>query len=177
MSTRISGNASAIELKRFRELVVDSVMATNIVDKELRNGRWNKAFDKKHEESAREATNRKATIIIEHLIQASDVSHTMQHWHVCRKWNALFYRECYYRAFKNGRSENNPVGGWYKGEMGFFDFYIMLLARKLKDCGVFGKSSDEYLNYALANRKEWERRGEAVVDDMIRAFEKEESEK
>ena len=31
-------------------------------------------------ESKRDATNRKATIVIEHLIQASDVAHTMQHW-------------------------------------------------------------------------------------------------
>jgi hypothetical protein len=27
-------------------------------------------------------SNRKATILIEHIIQASDVAHTMQHWHV-----------------------------------------------------------------------------------------------
>lgn len=29
---------------------------------------------------SRESVNRKATIVIEHLVQASDVSHTMQHW-------------------------------------------------------------------------------------------------
>jgi hypothetical protein len=28
-------------------------------------------------------------------------------------------------------------------EIGFFDFYIIPLAKKLKDCGVFGVSSDE----------------------------------
>jgi hypothetical protein len=32
---------------------------------------------------------------------------------------------------------------WYKGEIGFLDFYIIPLAKKLKDCGVFGVSSDE----------------------------------
>lgn len=37
---------------------------------------------------------------------------------------------------------------WYKGELGFFDNYIIPLAKKLKDCGVFGVSSDEFLNYA-----------------------------
>ena len=31
-----------------------------------------------------EDRNRKATIVLEHIIQASDVSHTMQHWHVYR---------------------------------------------------------------------------------------------
>jgi hypothetical protein len=32
---------------------------------------------------------------------------------------------------------------------------------------VFGVSSDEYLNYAIKNRKEWEARGQEVVADMI----------
>jgi hypothetical protein len=30
-----------------------------------------------------------------------------------------------------------------EGEIGFFDFYIIPLAKKLKECGVFGVSSDE----------------------------------
>ena len=56
---------------------------------------------------------------------------------------------------------------WYKGELGFFDFYIIPLAKKLKKCGVFGVSSDEYLNYAMNNRQEWEARGQEVVAEMI----------
>jgi hypothetical protein len=28
--------------------------------------------------------HRKATIVLEHIIQASDVAHTMQHWYVNR---------------------------------------------------------------------------------------------
>ena len=58
---------------------------------------------------------------------------------------------------------------WYKGELGFFDFYIIPLAKKLKKCGVFGVSSDEYLNYAMSNRQEWEARGQEVVAEMIEA--------
>ena len=58
----------------------------DIMDKELkalRNARWEKTFAEQSQEStAEDAVNRKATIVIEHLIQASDVSHTMQHWHV-----------------------------------------------------------------------------------------------
>jgi hypothetical protein len=55
----------------------------------------------------------------------------------------------------------------YQGEIGFFDFYVIPLAKKLKDCGVFGVASDEYLNYAVLNRKEWEERGREVVAEMI----------
>ena len=49
------------------------------------------------------------------------------------------------------------------------DFYIIPLAKKLKDCGVFGVSSDEYLNYAMKNREEWEIRGHEVVMEMVEA--------
>jgi hypothetical protein len=58
--------------------------------KELRNARWEKVFNEMTANSSSESSssifdvNRKATIVLEHLIQASDVSHTMQHWHVFR---------------------------------------------------------------------------------------------
>ena len=72
-----------------------------------------------------------------------------------------------YLAFLAGCSQSDPSNGWYKSELGFFDFYIIPLAKKLKDCGVFGVSSDEYLNYAEKNRNEWEQRGREVVANMI----------
>jgi hypothetical protein len=53
---------------------------------------------------------------------------------------------------------------------GFFDNYIIPLAKKLKDCNVFGVSSDECLNFAVQNRKEWEQRGEEIVQGYIKAF-------
>ena len=65
--------------------------------------------------------------------------------------------------------DQDPSLNWYKGEIGFFDFYIIPLAKKLKECGVFGVSSDEYLSYALQNRKEWEARGEGIVAEMVLA--------
>ena len=92
------------EMRRFRQLVVNAVMATDLGDKllkELRNGRWEKAFAKGDSsgnstttsadntmsdaasvrsscrgdsesllEKKSDAINRKATIVIEHLIQA-----------------------------------------------------------------------------------------------------------
>jgi hypothetical protein len=160
---------------RFRQLVVNSVMATDIMDKDLktlRNKRWEKAFAGDNaEESVKDAVDRKATIVIEHLIQASDVAHTMQHWHIYRKWNQRLFEEMY-SAYIQGRSANDPSDNWYKGEIGFFDFYIIPLAKKLRECGVFGVSSDEYLNYAEKNRQEWESRGMEVVASMVEAAHK-----
>ena len=157
------------ELDRFRQLIVNAVMATDIADKELgelRKKRWEKAFSDScsqcSSKSNSEDINRKATIVIEHLIQASDVAHTMQHWHIYQKWNERLFHEMY-KAYQSGRSEKNPADFWYEGEIGFFDFYIIPLAKKLKECEVFGVSSDEYLNYANANRQEWYSKGRQLI--------------
>lgn len=176
MEDRFSNFRAAIfvnveELTRFRQLVVNSVMATDIMDKQLkvlRNSRWEKAFDGKSllgSDCHDDDIHRKATIVIEHLIQASDVSHIMQHWHIYRKWNEKLYNDMY-QAFHDGRSDKDPTENWYEGEIGFFDFYIIPLARKLADCGVFGVSSFEYLNFAIGNREEWASRGKEIVQQM-----------
>ena len=87
-----------------------------------------------------------------------------RHWHVYLRWNKRLFHENYL-AYLAGRSEKDPLENWYQGELGFFDFYIIPLAKKLKECGVFGVASDEYLNYAVANRTEWERKGHGVVEE------------
>jgi class 3 adenylate cyclase len=169
------------ELQRFRQLLANTVLATDIFDKQLqsiRKKRWEVAFSVQPValagdiESTRDDINRKATIVIEHLIQASDVAHTMQHWHIYRKWNERLFAEMTV-AYQSGRMENNPADGWYHGELGFFDNYIIPLAKKLKDCGVFGVSSDEYLNYALENRREWANQGEDVLAELIAKYQPE----
>jgi hypothetical protein len=207
--------ATKEEYIRFRQLVVNTVLATDIFDSELkalRNMRWDRAFhsDKVHgvfdsdqqsssmrsdpdeseestnvdndvsgnsanpstmpEESKKQrkqtSTNRRATIVIEHIIQASDVAHTMQHWNVYKRWNEKLFQEMYV-AYKMGRSPSDPSVGWYKGELWFFDNYVIPLAKKLDECGVFGVASDECLFSAIENRREWALKGEAVVKEML----------
>lgn len=169
------------------------VLATDIFDKELndlRKGRWNRAFgggqqDEQHNDLRATIVVREARSWIsvrmwnvflilhclfpsqiEHIIQASDVSHTMQHWHIYRQWNERLFSEMFL-AFRQGRMGKSPAEFWYKGELGFFDNYIIPLAKKLKECNVFGVSSDECLNYAIRNRCEWEERGEEVTRGML----------
>jgi class 3 adenylate cyclase len=163
------------ELERFYDLVTKAVIATDIADKELkeeRNARWETVFS----ESAHQVGDTdqlKATIVLDHMMQAADVSHTMQHWHIYRKWNERLFHEMW-KAYKAGRAETNPADTWYKSEMGFFDFYAIPLAEKLSKCGVFGVSSDETLTYALENRREWELKGQVVVEMMVDKYCREE---
>ncbi|CAJ1957210.1 unnamed protein product [Cylindrotheca closterium] len=169
--------ATKAELKRFRQLVVNLVMATDIFEKEMksiREARWARVFrsDISDSVSSAEFRNLKAAIVIEHIIQAADVAHTMQHWKVYTKWNECLFCEMY-EAFQAGRSEKDPSEGWYKGELWFFDNYVIPLAKKLEECRVFGVASDECLNYALENRKEWAVKGEAMLEQMIRKIKQE----
>lgn len=73
-------------------------------------------------------------------------------------------------AYRAGRSDKDPSDGWYQGELWFFDNYVIPLAKKLQECGVFGVSSDEYLNYAMENRREWAAKGAFIVQQFIEEF-------
>jgi hypothetical protein len=61
-----------VEMKRFRQLVVNSVMATDIMDKDLkdlRNARWNTAFSETQSMTSKSTNrDRKATIVIEQYV-------------------------------------------------------------------------------------------------------------
>jgi hypothetical protein len=90
----------------------------------------------------------------------------MQHWHVYLKWNRRLFQEMSL-AYRDGRMASDPVDFWYDGELQFFDNCVLPLAKKLQDCQVFGVLSDEYLRYAVSNRKEWEEKGKAVIIEMV----------
>jgi hypothetical protein len=162
---------NANEMHRFRQLIVNCVIATDIADADLRNERkkrWTDVFAPEYAAMLDgESMHRKATIVIDHIIQASDIAHTMQHWSVYIKWNEKLFFELY-QSFMEGRSETDPAVNWFKGEIGFFDFYIIPLAKKLKECGVFGMTSDEFLKYAVENRKRWELEGDQVLEGFMK---------
>jgi hypothetical protein len=86
----------------------------------------------------------------------------MQHWDIYVKWNERLFREMY-AAYDAGRGSKNPADHWYEGEIMFFDKYVIPLAKKLDECGVFGVSSDEYLSYANANRRQWAVQGDQIT--------------
>jgi 3'5'-cyclic nucleotide phosphodiesterase len=74
------------EYEHFRSVFVSAVLATDIMDKDLasaRRERWSSAFSEGFHENVIGKRDNRATIIIEHLIQASDVSHTVSCWCLC----------------------------------------------------------------------------------------------
>mmetsp|Transcript_41571 Transcript_41571/g.126014 ORF Transcript_41571/g.126014 Transcript_41571/m.126014 type:complete len:1447 (-) Transcript_41571:64-4404(-) len=161
---------------RFRQLLINVVIATDIADKERRAGekkRWETAFNDVTQwqdewqglgehQLAKVDISLKATVVLEQIVLASDVAHTMQHWLTYVKWNEKLYKELW-SAYKSGRAEKDPTLNWYEGEIGFFNGYIIPLASKLKECGVFGSAGEEYLGNAVRNREEWIDKGRKIT--------------
>jgi hypothetical protein len=159
------------ERYRFRQLVANAVMATDIKEPKLqavRKKRWSSVFrsSSRDTEGDTETEDRKAKLVIEHVMQAANVAHTMQHWTIYIKWNERLYQEMY-QAYKNGRADEDPSIYWYEDELRFFDNHVIPLAKKLKECGAFGDSGDEYLTCAEKNRQEWEMKGKDVARERI----------
>lgn len=161
---------TAGELVMFRQLVVNCVMATDVMDPLLnqdRTKRWNEVFQ---ESSAADTSmDRRATLVLEHAIQTADIAHTMQHWHIYRKWNERLFVELY-SAFRTGRMAKDPCDFWYKGELAFFDKVVIPLAQKMSDCGMTGGLGIECLDYARQNRSEWEQKGQEILESMIQQY-------
>jgi class 3 adenylate cyclase len=159
------------ERYRFRQLVANAVMATDIKEPKLqavRKKRWSSVFrtSSRETEVDTDTQDRKAKLVIEHVMQAANVAHTMQHWSIYIKWNERLYQEMY-EAYKNGRADEDPSIYWYEDELRFLDNHVIPLAKKLKECGVFGDSGDEYLEQAGKNRKEWEMKGKDISRERI----------
>ena len=149
------------EMARFRQIVVTAVMSTDIFDPDMVKSRKQR-FERAYESGNAVPQTFRNCIILENLIQASDIAHTMQHWHVYIKWNQRLYKEMY-NSYADGRMEKDPSEAWYEGEIKFFEGIVIPLAERMEKCGVFGVSSLECLNNAKKNLEEWKERGHEVV--------------
>jgi len=170
----------------FRQLVVQIVLATDVMDRESnqqRMRRWEMAttaiaaaasdaesagtptttaVSEATDSSSSNHANLRATVALEYMIQTCDVIHTMQHWQTYIKWNERLFRECY-KSYHDGNVETDPCKGWYEGELQFFDKFVIPLAER-------SSLSDEYIHFAHANRKEWELRGREVLQGYLMTY-------
>lgn len=97
------------ELAHFRQVVVNMVISTDIFDPELaalRKERWFRAFTESTSNSFY-MSNARATVVIEHCMQAADVCHTMQHWHIYMRFNKKLFEEILI-AYRQGRCGADP---------------------------------------------------------------------
>lgn len=138
------------EEERFRQLVLDLVLATDLEDDDQmkdRQERWRQAFceTERATDSTEDLIALRSKVAMEYLVQASTISHTMQHWHVYFKWSSALLRD----DIRNG-NHGTPTGdkeassAWYDEQLEFFDSRVIPVARKL-GCDVFGPTGKQYL--------------------------------
>lgn len=158
------------EQARFRQLVITAIMATDLLDQELWDSRvirWGVAFETGFSGEQEELDRRRATLVLELLVQAADMFHCLQHWDLYLQWNTHLYQETY-RAFVEERTERDPAEYWFDGELTIFDYHVIPLVRKLCDLGCLGVYGEECLQNATQNRQEWAERGVEIIKDISR---------
>jgi hypothetical protein len=166
------------DVEFFRTLLVKTILATDLWDKEMsdeRRRRWESVMSDSTKQSFGNYTSEvkvaseRAIVVVEHLIQVSDVSHTVQHFNVFSKWNNLLFKEMFL-GHKTGRAANDPSTNWYQSEILFFEHHVVPLAKRLCECKVFRASADIALTNALTNKRKWEQKGESVVKDYLEVY-------
>jgi hypothetical protein len=173
----ICGNVD--EMKRFRQLLVNSFLATDVIDDELvamRKARWERAFVDGRKDNSVENRNRRATLVLELMMQSSDIFYATQNWHLYQKWNERHFAEVY-KAYQNQRLTQDPCIFWYKSELIIFDEHVITVTKQMVDCGVFEASGDQQLSFALSNRQQWAAKGFNLVASMVARYHGQEIEK
>ena len=157
------------ELSCFRQLLIKAVTTANISDHEPERTRvvpWKEptscAIERCHLGTA---STHKATFLYELIVQATNSCHAMQDFSIYKKWNQLLLAELSL-AYSSRRICSDPMKTWYETQLSFFDKQIIPLATKLRDCQIYGSSSDEFLENALENRSKWKCQGKRIVEEL-----------
>lgn len=130
------------------------------------SGGSNAGAGNKQEEEEEEVDELKTSVIFETIITAADVGHNLQGWTQMCKWSDRLYLELQ-RANSQGRGFD-PKGNWHGGQIGFLESYLLPLARKLEDMGVFGDViGPVFAKIVESNRDTWVAKGQPVVDNII----------
>lgn len=76
------------------------------------------------------------TVVMETLMQASDVAHNLQGWEHMVKFSNRLYLEL--RKSYADKRGGDPEPKWFENQIGFLESYLLPLAHRLEDTGVFG---------------------------------------
>ena len=108
----------------------------------------------------------KVQCILEHLMKAADVAALMQSFDNLNKWSSRLYRE--QKASAVVARGDDPEASWFEGQIVFMDIYIMPLARKLAEPGIFDDETGKLFAQCVQdNRARWLIEGQKKTDDLI----------
>uniref|UniRef100_A0A7R9WUR4 Uncharacterized protein n=1 Tax=Craspedostauros australis TaxID=1486917 RepID=A0A7R9WUR4_9STRA len=110
------------------------------------------------------------TVVMEQILKAADVAHNLQGWKNLQTHSDRLYLELR-RAHVQGR-EDNPQHGWFGNQIGFLENYLLPLARRLEDIGIFGEvDGGQFVRNVEANRDRWMKEGMQVTTNIVKVGE------
>lgn len=108
----------------------------------------------------------RATVVMETILLSCDVAHNLQSWDHMLKWSQNLYWELY-DANTLGRGFD-PSPGWVGGQTGFLQGYMLPLAGKLGNTGVFGSQIGPLFAQIVEDTSEqWEIHGDNVTELLL----------
>lgn len=108
----------------------------------------------------------RALVVLETILTAADVAHNLQGWDQMLVWSGRLYLELR-KAYIEGRGDD-PRHRWFENQIGFLESYLLPLAHRLEDTGVFGESfGSVFASIVEQNRDRWVDEGQDVVDAII----------
>lgn len=108
----------------------------------------------------------KASVVLETIMTAADVAHNLQGWNQMVKWSGRLYMELR-RAYVTKRSTADPRNRWYENQIGFLESYLLPLAERLEETGVFGEVGMNFIEIVKNNRDQWLTEGLSVTDSIV----------
>jgi hypothetical protein len=120
------------------------------------------------DEEADEPDELKAMVVLETLLTAADVAHNLQSWQHMVKWSGRLYNELR-KAYVEGRGPDVSKQ-WFENQIGFLEAYLLPLARRLQDTGVFGEEVGAMFPRIVEdNRDQWLTEGYEISQRTIEA--------
>ena len=123
-------------------------------------------LDVGEDEDEEEEDDLKVIVILEQIITAADIAHVLQGWKQMEKFSNRLYLELRSAQIQSRGPDCSP--NWYGNQISFLESYILPLAHRLEDMGVFGPLiGPVFARLVEANRDQWISDGQKVTDDII----------
>jgi hypothetical protein len=107
----------------------------------------------------------KMSAVIELLLKTADVAHCMQSWTLWTKWSCQMFKEL--AAAHSDGSGHDPAPSWFENQISIMEHYILPLAGKLYDVGIFGDIvGSTFTDYAEENIDDWLIKGSDLSDSL-----------
>ena len=108
----------------------------------------------------------KSIVVLETIMTAADVAHNLQSWDHMVKWSSRLYNELR-KAYVEERGPD-VSRNWFENQIGFLESYLLPLARRLEDTGVFGKEVGAMFPRIVEdNRDRWLTEGYDISQQTI----------